>query len=388
MLKILQHVKSFQTTYGGVERMVEELVPGLNRYPDLAVDVLCQGPKMRDYALPNRGRVFQVKTDLAVSTACLSWQDFRYWQHIAARYDIIHVHAPWPQSNLNLLLKRSYGAVVVHWHSDVVRQRVLYPFYKPLERWLLQRADKICVTSPKLLEQSATLDGFRYKAVAIPIGIKEAEYAIGEEEIRGARACYAGRFIIFTLGRLVPYKGFEYLVRAAALLAPRGLILIAGDGPLRPKLETLIRENQVEEKVKILGRVTNRELELYMRACDVFCLPSTEKSEAFGIVQIEAMRAGRPLVSTRIQGSGVDWVNQHGVTGFTVEPCKPTVLAGALNQLMAKPQIVHQFGTNARRRYERIFTAKKMAEQVRTMYLSLSSVAADTTRTTTASSKG
>jgi glycosyltransferase involved in cell wall biosynthesis len=371
MVKVLQHVKSFRTTNGGVERVVEELVPELNGLPDLEVDVLCQGPERREYALSPRGLVFQARANFAVSSATLSWQDLRAWQRIASRYDVVHVHAPWPQSDLNLLLSRFDGKVVVHWHHDIVRQRLLYSLYRGLERWLLRRADRICVTSPKLLAESAALEGFRNKAVAIPIGIGKATHAVGVGEVRELRTRHAGRAIVFALGRLVPYKGFEHLLRGAASLPPGALILIGGEGPLRGALESLIRELGVQDRIKLLGAITGREVELYMRACDVFCLPSVQKSEAFGIVQLEAMRAGRPVVSSRLQGSGVDWVNQDGVTGFTVEPRNPEALAQALNRLLENAETARALGSNGLRRYEELFTARKMAEQVRSMYLSL-----------------
>ena len=371
MLRVLQHVKSFRAVHGGVERVVEELVPELNRLPDLDVDVLCQGPERREYALSPRGTVFQTRADFAVSSASLSWQDLRAWQRIASRYDVVHVHAPWPQSDLNLLLGRFDGAVVVHWHHDIVRQRLLYSLYRGLERWTLRRADCICATSPKLLAESAALEGFRHKAVAIPIGIGEAAHVTGDAEVRELRARHGGRAMVFALGRLVRHKGFEYLVRSAASLAPRALILIGGEGPLRGALESLIRELGVADKVELLGRIGDREVELHMRACSAFCLPSIQKSEAFGIVQVEAMRAGRPVVSTRIHGSGVDWVNQDGVTGLTVEACNPAALAQALNQIVGDAEVARRFGGNARKRYEELFTARRMAEQVRAMYGSL-----------------
>jgi glycosyltransferase involved in cell wall biosynthesis len=373
MLKVLHHVKYFRTTHGGMERVVEDLVPALNGYPDLEVDVLCQGPEHREYALSPRGVVYQAKSDLAVANASLSWLDLRLWRRIAARYDIVHVHAPWPQSDLNLLLGRYDGKVIVHWHRDIVRQRVLYALYRGLERWLLRRADRICATSPKLLAESAALEGFRDKGVAIPIGIGEGvEEAIGEEDVREVRTRHAGRAVVFALGRLVPYKGFEFLVRSAAGLDAGGLILIAGGGPLRRELESLIHALGVQDRVRLLGEITDREVELYMRACEVFCLPSVDKSEAFGIVQIEAMRASRPLVSTRLHGSGVDWVNQDGVTGVTVEPCRPDALAQALNRLLRDPALSRRLGENGRHRFEQLFTTRKMASAVREMYLSLS----------------
>ena len=371
MLKILQHVKAFHTTHGGVERMVEELVPELNRFPDFEADVLCQGPQDRDYALPGKGRVLQAKTDLAVAAAGLSWRDYRAWRRAAPRYDIVHVHLPWPQSNLNLLCKRFDGTVVVHWHSDIVRQRLLYAGFRWLERWLLRRADRICVTSPKLLEESGGLEGFRDKAVSIPIGIPESTHEIGEEEIRALRDRYGGRTLFFALGRLVHYKGFEHLVRAAPSLAHGAVILVGGDGPLRGALESLVRELGVADKVELLGSLSDRDVELHMRACDAFCLPAVQKSEAFGIVQIEAMRAARPVISTRIHGSGVDWVNQDGVTGFTVPTENSAALAKALNRLAGDAALAARFGASARKHYLEHFTARRMAEKTREVYLSL-----------------
>jgi rhamnosyl/mannosyltransferase len=117
--------------------------------------------------------------------------------------------------------------------------------------------------------------------------------------------------------------------------------------------------------------VSDRDVELYMRGCDVFCLPSMDKSEAFGIVQIEAMRAGRPVVSSRIRGSGIDWVNQDGVTGLTVEPRNHHALAHALICLLDNAEFARTLGANGRRRFEELFTARRMAQQVRELYLTL-----------------
>ena len=370
-IRVLQHSKGFHTTLGGIERVVEELVPELVRYPDLEVDVLCQGSERRQYALPGHGTVYQEQPTIAVSTASLSWGDYRVWRGIASKYDVVHVHAPWPQSSLNLLLSRFDGALVVHWHSDIVRQRLLYRGYRWLERRLLDRADKILATSPKLLEESAALEGYRHKGRAVPIGIAESKETIGEGEIAALRSKSGGPRIVFALGRLVPYKGIEYLIRGAASLAADTRVLIGGEGPLRGELGRLVHECGVGDRVALLGRLTDREVELHMRACDVFCLPSVQKSEAFGIVQIEAMRAGRPVVSTRIAGSGIDWVNQDGVSGFTVEARNPESLASALNRLLQDPALAQRMGAQARRRYEEMFTARRMAEQVRAAYQSL-----------------
>lgn len=371
MLRVLQHVKAFHTTHGGVERVVEELVPELNRLPGTDADVLCQGPSSSEYALVPKGRVYQAKSDISIASATLSREDFTLWSRLAGRYDVVHVHAPWPQSAINCFFSGLKGALVVHWHSDVVRQRFLYSGYKWFERSLLKQADRICVTSPKLLAESAVLADFRHKTECIPIGIPEAAQEIGDGEIEELAQRFSRRPIVFALGRLVPYKGFEYLVRAARLLTPEAMVLIAGEGPLRAPLEALIRQLGVNEKVRLLGRVGDRDVEVLMRACSVFCLPSVQKSEAFGIVQLEAMRSGRPVVSTRIYGSGVDWVNVDGETGLTVEIREPAALARALNELLQNPSLAQRMGARARRRYEEHFTAQRMAERVRDVYRTL-----------------
>lgn len=369
MFKVLHHVKAFRTSYGGVERVVEELVPALNRFSDVTADVLCQADVASTYQLPDKGRVIQRKTDVALSSAALSWGDLQSWRTIAHEYDAVHVHVPWPQSNLNLFLKTFSGAVIVHWHSDIVRQKVAYMAYRPLERWLLRRADKICVTSPKLLQESPSLEGVRHKAIAIPIGISD----IKSHDVDGGDALqreYGGRPMIFALGRLVTYKGFEYLIRAAKEIRQPAIILIAGEGPLRGQLEAMISDCGVTDRVRLLGALSNDAVHRLMQSCDLFCLPSVERSEAFAIAQIEAMRAGRPVVSTRIPGSGVDWVNQDGVTGFTVATRSEKALANAINMLLGDERMLRKFGLDARRRYEDVFTEARMAENVRRTYLS------------------
>jgi rhamnosyl/mannosyltransferase len=169
----------------------------------------------------------------------------------------------------------------------------------------------------------------------------------------------------------VPYKGFECLLRAASTLGDDAVILIGGEGPLRGALESLVGELGVADRVKLLGHLTGRDVELHMRACTAFCLPSVQKSEAFGIVQIEAMRAARPVVSTRICGSGVDWVNQDGVTGYTVPTEDPEALAQALSRVASDAALASRLGSNGRKRYEELFTARRMAEKTREAYLSL-----------------
>jgi rhamnosyl/mannosyltransferase len=204
---------------------------------------------------------------------------------IRREYDIIHIHHPDPMACLALYLSGYKGKVILHWHSDILKQKMLLTLYKPLQRWLIKRADMIVGTTPVYVQQSLYLKKVQHKTTCIPIGID----ALAVESDRAARIKerYAGRKIIFSLGRLVPYKGYEYLIKAAQYLEDGYVILIGGEGPLKSELQQLINQLHVGAKVELLGFISDdREIAAYFMACDVFCMSSIWKTEAFGIVQI------------------------------------------------------------------------------------------------------
>jgi rhamnosyl/mannosyltransferase len=178
------------------------------------------------------------------------------------------------------------------------------------------------------------------------------------------RARYGENLMLFA-GRLVYYKGLQYLIAAMPLV--RGKLLIVGDGPLRGRLERQARELGVAERVSFLGRLSDRQLRVVYHACDVFVLPSTHSSEGFGIVQLEAMACRKPVVNTRLR-TGVPYVSLDGVTGLTVEPANSGVLAEALNTLLADPELRRVYGENGRARVLQEFTVQLMAERIMRVY--------------------
>ena len=139
------------------------------------------------------------------------------------------------------------------------------------------------------------------------------------------------------MGRHVYYKGFEYLLDAAKYLDDKYIILLGGQGELTPRLQEKIKQHNLDEKVKLLGKISAEELPAYFSAADVFCLPSVERSEAYGVVQLEAMACGTPVISTNIKGSGVSWVNKHGITGIVVPVKDSKALADSFNYLYEHP---------------------------------------------------
>ncbi|HSH07535.1 MAG TPA: glycosyltransferase, partial [Burkholderiales bacterium] len=180
------------------------------------------------------------------------------------------------------------------------------------------------------------------------------------------RGRFGGGFLIFALGRHVYYKGFEFLIRALARV-PGAALALGGQGPLTAELQRIAREAGVAERVHFVGRIPDKDLPAWYHACDVFCLPSVEPAEAFGIVQVEAMACGKPVVCCQLD-NGVNWVNRDGETGFAVPPADPVALAGALARLQQDATLRARLGEAGRGRAFGEFTSAAMARGTLRVY--------------------
>lgn len=275
-------------------------------------------------------------------------------------YDIIHIHHPDPMACMALFLSGYKGKVVLHWHSDIIKQKRLLRIYSPFQRWLIRRADEIIGTTPVYVEHSPFLQKVKSKIDYFPIGVRRV--LPDPVKVKEIRSLYPGKKIVYSLGRLVGYKGYEHLIKAAMFLPDDFVILIGGDGPLREQLDCQIERNCLRKKVFLLGRVSDEDFPDYYGACDIFCLSSVSKTEAFAIVQVEAMSCGKPVVATKIPGSGVSWVNRDGVSGINVEPSDPYRMAEAIQEITSSEETYRKYSESAAERYEACFTMEKMID--------------------------
>lgn len=312
--------------------------------------------------LNQRARIFRAKTWFkAYSTMVSPAMVWKLWR-MRKDYSLIHIHHPDPMAALALLLSGHKGPVVLHWHSDIEKQKLLLRLYKPLQDWLLRRADLIVGTTSVYLEESPFLKGFQDKTLAVPIGIDEV--SPDPEAVARVRDKYPGKKLVFSLGRLVGYKGYSVLVQAAKHLPDDCLVLIGGSGPLKEDLQRQVDREGLDGKVKLLGRIPDEELPAFYGACDLFCLSSILKTEAFAIVQVEAMSCGKPIVATQIPGSGVPWVNKSGESGLNVPPRDPVALARAIGAMLSDDKLRASLSAGARRRYEELFRKETMVDRV------------------------
>lgn len=365
-MKILQLGK-FYPVRGGVEKVMYDLTVGLSS-EGIDCDMMCasaDGPHM-EKRLNDRAALYVCRTYGKVASTMISTEMVKAFREICGRYDIVHIHAPDPMACLALFMSGYKGKVVLHWHSDILKNRLLMLFYSPLQNWLLRRADVIVGTTPVYVEQSPFLQSFRSKIDWIPIGI---EPMVPDPSLTARiRSRYEGKKIVLSVGRLIPYKGYRYLVEAASFLDDDYVILIAGTGPLGYRLRKQIAGCGLNGKVELLGFVPDNELPSYFGACDVFCFSSIYKTEAFGIAQIEAMSCGKPVVATDIPESGVPWVNSHGVSGLNARPADARSLAAAIASVVEDRKRYDEYSANAKNRYEQFFTKDQMIKKCVNVY--------------------
>lgn len=284
------------------------------------------------------------------------------------KYDIITIHHPNPMADISYLYAKPRGKLVVVHHSDIIKQKFAFRLYRRTLNKVLRRADVIIATAQNNITYSHTLQPFADKCRVVPLGINVGTYSETEAIRQGAAAIkrtYGENLVLF-VGRLVYYKGIDFLIRAAKTI--NGKLLIVGTGPLEKKMRRLASALGVADRVIFLGRVESL-TDLYY-AADVFVLPSVARSEAFGVVQLEAMACGTPIVSTDLP-SGVPEVNRDGVTGIVVPPGDEDALASAVNKLLADESLRRLYGDNGREIVAREHTQEVMAERFYKIYSEL-----------------
>ncbi len=272
--------------------------------------------------------------------------------------DVVVLHLPNPTAEIAWLLASPRGVLVIRYHSDIVRQARAMRVYGPLQHRLLRKAAMILPTSPQYLDTSTVLAPHRERCRVVPLGIETEEYQVADpERVAALHARYGPRFVLFA-GKHRYYKGLPMLVEAAAAInAP---VVIAGDGPERATLMKLATSRGVS--IHFPGYLERTDLLTHLHAASVFVFPSVARSEAFGISIMEAHAAATPVVATTL-GTGVEFINEDGKTGYNVPPEDPKALAEAINALLAAPECATSMGTYAQKRVVAEFQAKDLSER-------------------------
>jgi len=370
-MKILQFGRFYPPDMGGTQQVMFEISEGMTA-DGHKCDVLCSNTKAayEESSFDNYTVYRSASYGILLSTSLSPHLIYKLWK-IHKNYDVIHVQAPDPLSFLALYLVRPTAKIVIHWQSDIIRQKKTLKYFIPLQNWVLSFANTIICTTDKYADNSESLVKFKEKIKVIPLGISNKSLKSNKNNVSNIKKQYENKKIIFALGRLVSYKGFQYLIESAKYLDDSFIILIGGMGIEKDNLLNIIHTNDLQDKVKLLGYISAEEKNDYLEACFLFCLPSITKAEAFGVVIIEAMTFSKPIVSTNMQDSGVSWVNENDVTGLQVDVKSSKKLADAFIKLSNHKNLYQQMCENSLKRYRHFFTREKMIQSLRKIFKSL-----------------
>lgn len=295
---------------------------------------------------------------------------WRLQRRIAAlQPDVLHIHVPNTSAFAALALPAARRLPwLLHWHADIPLDsasralRLAYPFYRPFEQALLARSDLVVATSGAYRDASAALAPWRGKTRIVPLALDEAAPTPA-----AAPLWPTGKRRLLAVGRLSYYKGFDVLLRSLEQLPDFALLLIGG-GENEAALREQIRSAGLHDRVRMTGQVEQSLLDQAYAQAEIFCLPSLDRAEAFGMVLLEAMRAGLPCVASAIAGSGVTEVVVNESTGLLVPPGDAAALAAALQRLHQEPELSRRWGEAGRRRWRENYQPTAVSAQLRSLY--------------------
>ncbi len=375
MKKILHISKYYAPFIGGVEQIARDCVLALDGVVEQKVICFDHEKKRPDsIAVVDGVEIHRCIQETLIASQALGRTYYKNLKKIIKDFnpDIIIFHYPNPfVSHFLLKCIPDNCKLIVWWHLDIVKQKVLKYFFYNQNRRLLKRAYKVVATSSNYIDGSQWLTSVKDKCVVIPNCIDENRLKTSNDNIIRAQQiknANKDKLICLAVGRHVPYKGFEYLIEASKLLDDRFRIFIAGEGPLTDELKEKAED---DPKIEFLGLIDDEELKAYLIACDIYCFPSITKNEAFGVALAEGMYFGHPAVTFTIPGSGVNHVSLNGETGIEVENRNVEKYAEALKQLADKPELMSQYGAASKKRIIDNFMNDKFIENVKKMIATL-----------------
>lgn len=381
-MRILHIGKFYPPFAGGMEHFLADLLPSQQALGlEVAALVHHEGPGWRGsipakgdlppliYRAPCLGRILYVPLS----------PTFPWWLDRAIRDfapDLLHLHLPNTSAFSAFLLPRARRLPwIVHWHADVVastidrRLALAYGLYRPFEQRLLRRSQAVIATSPSYLAASQALQPWRNRCVTIPLGLDPGRLQLPDTEglVQALTLWGDASLRVLAIGRLTYYKGHEVLIRASASL-PGVRTLIVGGGEYRQRLERLIQTLNLDGSVQLTGYLSEAEIAALLASCDLVCLPSLERTEAFGLVLLEAMRYAKPVVVSDIPGSGAPWLVRRAQNGLLSHPGDVRSLVAALAELQAYPERRQQLGVAGALALEQEFGIQPVAVAIGRLY--------------------
>lgn len=363
-MRVLHVFKTYHPdSFGGIEQVIRQIATSSEALGVTAkVFTLSHRTKAVRTVYEDGIEVHQVPCTMDVASTPMAVRALKAFYEAMAWADVAHYHYPWPFADMLHVIVAPKKPALVTYHSDIVKQRVLRQFYKPLQHRFLSSMQAIVATSPNYVATSETLQQFKDKVVVIPVGLRESSYPCPEpERIDTWRARVGSGFFLF-VGMLRYYKGLHILLDALSLcvadVGPKVRVVVVGSGPGEEELRRQAVALKLDN-IYILGALPEKDKMALFHLSLGVVLPSHLRSEAYGIALVEGAMCGKPLISTEI-GTGSSFVNAHERTGLVVPPCDPQALRQAMHRLVSQPNDAVRMGRGARKRFDVAFTADRM----------------------------
>jgi glycosyltransferase involved in cell wall biosynthesis len=350
---------------GGIPQVISSLAASMDADIQSRILVCSRDPRQDTEA---DGALVRVKSWAELLSMPIAPSYPLVLRRAAAKADVVVAHQPFPLTDAGIALGLpAHVALVVHWHSDIIGKRAIRTALAPLMRHTLHRADAIIVSDGSMISTSIFVCSQATKCRIVPFGT-DVDYW---QDLDDRQRAEVGRLrsahprLVVAAGRLVPYKGFESLVRAIRDIDAS--VVIIGEGPLKSALERLARRLGVGNRLLLTGLLPRDQLKVHLHAARIFAFPSITSQETFGIAQIEAMAVGLPIVNTSLS-TGVSKVARHGIEAITVPPNDPPALALAISRLLDDEVLARRFGQAASHRARAEYCWSGFVSRVQRVY--------------------
>ena len=366
MKKTLLHIaKYYHPNEGGIETVTKYLAEGLGEYDNV---VVCFSQDGKDSEEVIAGvKVYRIAPFIKVASQDIAWSYYFKLKAIIKKHlpAILLLHCPNPfLYPITMWLKPKEAKLVLLWHSDILGKGFLYKLVARQEKKLLAKADLILATSNNYVHPSSPIYPYKDVIRVVQNGIIAEDFNLepGDlENVEKIKRRFGNKKMVFYVGRHIPYKGIDLLLKAEPKVKADCVFVIGGTGAETEKLKAMTQS----DRVIFVGRIPDEQMKYYYHAADIFGFASVTKQEAFGIALAEAMYCRCVPVTFTLVGSGVNWVSVKGKTGEEVPLADIDAYAGAIDKLLADDALRTRYAEAGRRRVAEMFTCDKSVEEAR-----------------------
>ena len=357
-MNVLHLAKFFYPDIGGIETVTKNICDNLSKVPGYKVDVVCFSNKVKKNN--RKYKIFELKYKKIFSTP-ITYNFIKFYKIMLNKYDFLHIHLPNPMMVILLFFFRRNEKIIIHWHSDILSYSLLSVLFRPFEYWILKKSYKIILTSRNYLKGSHVLRFFIRKIIINNPTTYDLSKVKVKEKPNLFKKKKLNKKIILFVGRLVKYKGLYEFLQHINLLNKDCILVIVGDGPEKKKLHNLIKYRNLQDKVFFIERLKFKDYVFLLKNSFLFILPSLTRQEAFGMVLIEALSVGLPIINFNIENSGVNFVNKNNLTGFNIEYLNYNKFFNKINMLVFKKKTYKTLRKNSKIRFKNFFDIKKIS---------------------------